>query len=519
MLTPFVNEPATDFSVSSHRAAYESALAGARARLGRDWPLIIGGRRVPSSDVIVSSNPARHQEIVSRHAAARAEDVDAAIESAREAFQDWSRLPAVERATVIARAAQILRRRKHEFSAWMTLEVGKTWPEADMDTAEAIDFCEFYAREALRWAGEQPLVPQPLELVELRYLPLGVALVLPPWNFPLAITCGMTVAALVTGNTVVLKPSSDAPHVAAILCEALFEAGVPPGALNLMTGGGGKIGDHAVDHPRVRLISFTGSRDVGVRIHERAAKLQPGQRWLKRVIAEMGGKDAIVVDSDSDLDAAAQAIVTSAFGFSGQKCSACSRAIIVGDAYDRVLEGVVERARKLVMGSPENPATQVGPVVNGRAYDKMLEYIAVGRSEGRVVLGGEGDKAEGWFVQPTIVADVPPAARISCEEIFGPVLALTKAASFEEAISFANATEYGLTGAAWTRDRRHAQLARESFHVGNLYLNRKCTGAMVGGHPFGGFDMSGTDSKAGGRDYLGLFLQAKSIAERLIPPA
>ncbi len=519
MFTPFVNEPGTDFTQPAHRAAYEAAIKTVRSQLGREHPLRIAGHSASTGKELVSHNPARHGEVVSRHASARPEDAKAAIGAATEAFTSWARLPVIERATVIARAAQILRRRKHEMSAWMTLEVGKTWPEADLDTAEAIDFCEFYAREALRWGGTQPMTPQDTEAVDLSYIPLGVGVVIPPWNFPLAIACGMTCAALVTGNTVVLKPSSDAPAIASVLCDVLFEAGVPEGALNLVTGGGGAIGDTLVDDPRVRFISFTGSKDVGIRIHERAAKVHPGQRWLKRVVAEMGGKDAIVVDADTDLDAAAQAIVTSAFGFSGQKCSACSRAIIVDSVHDEVLERIVEKARKLVMGSPENPASHVGPVVNEKAYGKILEYVGIGRKEGRVVLGGEGDRSEGWFVQPTIVADVAADARLSCEEVFGPVLAVTRAPNFEAAIEMANATEYGLTGAAWTRSRRHAALARERFHVGNLYLNRKCTGAMVGGHPFGGFNMSGTDSKAGGRDYLGLFLQAKSVAERLIPPA
>ena len=373
MLTPFVNEPATDFSTPSERDAYVAALKLVRGRLGAEHPLVIGGERVATGAWFQSVNPARHAEVVSSHASARSEDVDRAVDAAWAAFGEWSRLPAHERAMVAARAAQILRRRKHEFSAAMTLEVGKTWPEADLDTAEAIDFCELYAREALRWAGPHELTPQPFEDVELRYIPLGVGLVIPPWNFPLAITCGMTVAALVTGNTVVLKPSSDAPFIASMLCEALFEAGVPAGALNLVTGGGGKIGDHAVDHPRVRFVSFTGSREIGTRIYERAAKVQPGQRWLKRVVAEMGGKDAIVIDADTDLDAAAQAVVTSAFGFSGQKCSACSRAIIVESVHDDVLDRIVEKARRLKMGSPESPESQVGPVVNRKAFDKMLE--------------------------------------------------------------------------------------------------------------------------------------------------
>src|SRR5436190_10277050 len=432
MLPPFVNEPATDFSLPREREDFKAALSLVREQLGRDWPLRIGGKHVTTGATFESRNPAISSEVIGRYASARPEDVDAAVDAATAAFPAWSALPAVERAMVIARAAQILRRRKHEMSAWMVLEVGKTWAEADMDTAEAIDFCEFYAREALRLAEPQPLTPQPFEAVEQRYLPLGVGLVIPPWNFPLAIACGMTTAALVTGNTVVLKPSSDAPGIANALVNVVEEAGVSPGALNLVTGGGGKIGDHAVDHPKVRFISFTGSKDIGIRINERAAKVQPGQRWLKRVVAEMGGKDAIVVDSSADLEAAATAIVASAFGFSGQKCSACSRAIVVGDAYDRVLAMAIEKTKALKMGSPESPDTQVGPVVNEKAHDKIASYFEVGRSEGRVVAGGKGDKSKGWFLEPTIVADVLPESRISCEEIFGPVLAFTKASSFEE---------------------------------------------------------------------------------------
>ncbi|PMP84950.1 MAG: 1-pyrroline-5-carboxylate dehydrogenase, partial [Chloroflexus aggregans] len=416
--------------------------------------------------------------------------------------------------------AAIMRRRKEELAAWMMHEVSKNWVEADADVAEAIDFCEWYARQALALQGErQPLVPYPGECNELRYIPLGPGLAIPPWNFPLAITTTLTVAPIVVGNTVVLKPSPRAPVTANLLVQILEEAGLPPGVVNLVTGEDAVIGDFLVDHPLVRFIGFTGSKNVGLRIQQRAAVRQPGQNWLKRSILEMGGKDAIIVDETADLEAAATGIVISAFGFQGQKCSACSRAIVVDRVYDQVLQRVIEKARALRLGNPTKPETDMGAVIDQRAFDSISQYIAIGQEEGRLVAGGEVIDHElvkdgGFFINPTIFADVKPHARIAQEEIFGPVLAFIRAANFDEALAIANDTEYGLTGGLYSRNLERLERAREEFHVGNLYFNRKCTGALVGVQPFGGFNMSGTDSKAGGSDYLRLFTQPKVITER-----
>ncbi len=514
-LPEFRNEPLTDFSRPENRASMEAALAKVGFDLGREYPLLIGGQRVRTERRLRSTNPARPDEVVGVHLAADADQARQSIAAAHEYFPCWSSRPAAERAEVLLGAARIFRQRKHEFSAWMIYEVGKTWTEADADVAEAIDFCEYYAREALRLSGPQPLTPIPGEKNELRYLPLGVGVVIPPWNFPLAIAAGMATAALVTGNTVVLKPSSDSPTIAAKLVEALLEAGCPPQAISFLTGSGSTIGDALVEHPLTRFVAFTGSKEVGLRINELAARPQPGQRWIKRVVAEMGGKDAIIVDSDTDLEKAAGGVLASAFGFQGQKCSACSRAIVVDSIYDRFLERLTERARQITVGPPEDPKSYMGPVINERAMNSILRYIDLGRGEGRVITGGERAPGDGYFVEPTIIADIDRQARLFQEEIFGPVLAMTRARDFDDALDLANDSEYGLTGAVFTNDRQKLEKARERFFVGNLYFNRKCTGALVGGHPFGGFNMSGTDSKAGGPDYLLLFTQAKAISEKL----
>jgi len=513
----FRNEPFTDFSVPANRQAFETALQSAEHDV-RDWPLVIAGARVTTDGWLTSHNPARHKTLVGRVARATKAEADRALDTAWAAFETWSRLEATERARVVMRTAAVLRRRKHEFSATMVLEVGKPWAEADADVAEAIDFCEFYAREALRLAEPQTLTRLPGTDNDLVYLPLGVGLIVPPWNFPLAILTGMTAGAIVAGNTVLLKPSSLTPIIGAKLMEALEEAGLPPGVVNFIPGPGGEVGEYLIDHPRIRFVSFTGSREVGCHIHETAARVHPGQKWLKRVIAEMGGKDAIVVDdtlSDSQLDAAAEAVVASAFGFAGQKCSACSRLIAVNSVYDALVGKVVDRAKTLRVGDPKAFETQMGPVADGGQFRKITEYTEIGRREGKLVLGGGSDSKEGFYVEPTIFGDVDPAARISREEIFGPVLACTRAPDWKAAIGIANDTDYGLTGAFFSQDRSRLAHARREFHVGNLYLNRKCTGALVGVEPFGGFNMSGTDSKAGGRDYLLLLTQPKTISERL----
>jgi 1-pyrroline-5-carboxylate dehydrogenase len=516
MPSEFNNEPLTDFSDADNANAMKNALSKVASELGGEYDLIIGGKKRKTKDHIRSTDPSNPNTVVGTSAKATSDDAEEAIQIATEAFESWKRVRPEERAEYLFKAAATIRERKHEFSAWMIYEVGKSWPEADADTAEAIDFLEFYGREMIRLAKEQPLTPIPSEKNRLEYIPLGVGAVIPPWNFPLAIMLGMTSAAFVAGNTVLLKPSSDAPVIAAKFMEVLEEVGLPPGVVNYVPGSGAQVGDYIVQHPKIRFIAFTGSKEVGLRINQEAATPRDGQIWIKRAILEMGGKDSIVVDSDADLDEAAKSVVASAFGYQGQKCSACSRAIIVEDAYDQVTKKIVEETKKLQQGAPyESKDVYVGPVVNNAACEKILDYIQVGKTEGELVHGGHRAAGEGYFIHPTVFTDIPADARISQEEIFGPVLACIKAKDFDDALEIANNTEYGLTGSVYSNDRAHLGKAGETFHVGNLYYNRKCTGALVGVHPFGGFNMSGTDSKAGGRDYLLLFTQAKTISEKL----
>ncbi|MDJ1630261.1 L-glutamate gamma-semialdehyde dehydrogenase [Bacillus velezensis] len=417
-----------------------------------------------------------------------------------------------ERPFCSARTAKV-RRRKHEFSALLVKEAGKPWNEADADTAEAIDFMEYYARQMIELAKGKPVNSREGEKNQYVYTPTGVTVVIPPWNFLFAIMAGTTVAPIVTGNTVVLKPASATPVIAAKFVEVLEESGLPKGVVNFVPGSGAEVGDYLVDHPKTSLITFTGSREVGTRIFERAAKVRPGQRHLKRVIAEMGGKDTVVVDEDADIELAAQSIFTSAFGFAGQKCSAGSRAVVHEKVYDQVLERVIEITESKVTAKPDSADVYMGPVIDQGSYDKIMSYIEIGKEEGRLVSGGTGDDSKGYFIKPTIFADLDPKARLMQEEIFGPVVAFSKVSNFDEALEVANNTEYGLTGAVITNNRKHIERAKQEFHVGNLYFNRNCTGAIVGYHPFGGFKMSGTDSKAGGPDYLALHMQAKTISE------
>jgi 1-pyrroline-5-carboxylate dehydrogenase len=512
-LAPFVNEPLTDFSVASKAQAFRQALARVRASLGKTHPNVIGGKRYDLPAKIRSTNPARPDELIGAFPASGPAEADRAIAAAEAAFPAWAETSFEERARLLVEVARILRDDKHVYSAWMVLECGKSWGEADADTAEAIDFCEYYARQALRYAAGVEVVPTEDEN-RCYYVPLGVGVVIAPWNFPLAILCGMTVAALVTGNTVVMKPAAESPTIAWMLFQALEQAGLPPGVANFVTGDGSKVGARLVQHPRTRFISFTGSKEVGLWITEEAAKRAEGQPWIKRVVTEMGGKDAILVDRTADLEAAAKGIVAAAFGYQGQKCSACSRAVVEAPVYDEVLRRVVALAREIRMGDPEEPATPFGPVISEKARKKTLEYLEIARQEGTIVLGGKAPDRPGWFVEPTIVKDVPPGGRVAQEEIFAPVLAFVRAKDFEDLLRIGNGTEFGLTGSLYSRDEGHLEEAVRRFHVGNLYLNRKCTGALVGAQPFGGFNMSGTCSKAGGPDYLGLFLQQKSVARR-----
>lgn len=513
-MIPYKHEPFTDFTIEENKVAYEEALSLVGSYLGEHYPLVIGGEKVTTAEKITSSNPANKQEVIGSVSMADQQLAEKAMQAAVSTFETWRKTNPDMRADILFKAAAIIRRRKHEFSALMTKEAGKPWNEADADTAEAIDFLEYYGRQMLELKNGVPVESRPGEFNRFHYIPLGVGVIISPWNFPFAIMAGTTVAAIVTGNTVLLKPASTTPVIAAKFVEVMEEAGLPPGVLNFVPGNGSEIGDYLVDHPQTRFISFTGSRDVGIRIYERAAKVNDGQIWLKRVIAEMGGKDTIVVDKEADLELAAQSIVTSAFGFSGQKCSACSRAVIVEDVYDQVLERAIQLTKELSVGNPADKYF-MGPVIDQNAFDKVMSYIEIGKKEGRIVVGGEGDSSTGYFVQPTIVADVDPKARLMQEEIFGPVVAFAKAKDFDHALEIANNTEYGLTGAVITKNRKNQEKAREDFHVGNLYFNRGCTGAIVGYQPFGGFNMSGTDSKAGGPDYLQLHMQGKTTSETL----
>ncbi|HEX5133945.1 MAG TPA: L-glutamate gamma-semialdehyde dehydrogenase [Thermoanaerobaculia bacterium] len=515
MLPEFRNEQLTDFSVESNRNAFRAALTTVQARLPIEGKNRIGGKKIGATKHFESVNPCDHKQVIGRFPQGTKEDAERAIESAWNAFPDWSRVAASDRSALLLRIASILRRRKHEFSSMMVLEEAKSWSEADADTAEAIDFCEFYAREMERLAQPQPLTPYPGEKNDLEFIPLGVCAVIPPWNFPLAILTGMTTAALVTGNTVVLKPSSDAAAIATMFLEAAEDAGIPDGVLNFLTGPGSTVGNTLVEHPKTRMIAFTGSRDVGLQISEKSGRVANGQLWIKRTILEMGGKDFILVDETADLDEAASGVVSAAFGFQGQKCSACSRLIVHEKVHDALLEKIVAKTRTLAVGDVRDPKNAVGAVINAGAQKKILEYVDLGRKEGKIVAGGEPGPGDGFFVMPTIVDGVKRGARIAREEIFGPVLAVLTVKDFDEGIAVANDTEYGLTGSLYSRDRERLARGKRELFCGNLYLNRKCTGALVGVHPFGGFNMSGTDSKAGGREYLYLFTQAKAISEKL----
>jgi 1-pyrroline-5-carboxylate dehydrogenase len=517
-LPEFKNEPLSDFKNNPEQfRRMKEAIEQVGKELGREYDLVIGGERVKTANKLISYDPAQKDRVVGVFSKADAALADRAVRTADEVFKSWSRTPAEERAQLLLRTGKTLRERRYYYAAWLVYEVGKSWPEADADVAESIDFTDFYSREMLRLDQPQRLTPVPGERNYLRYIPLGVGAVIPPWNFPMAILAGMTLASIVAGNTVVLKPSSDSPAVGYKFFEALEQAGMPAGVVNFCPCPGGSVGDVLVGHPRTRYVAFTGSKEVGLHINELAAKTAPGQIWIKRVVAEMGGKDSIIVDSEADLDAAVEGVAISAFGYQGQKCSACSRAIVDEKVYDAFLEKLKVRVEKIKVGPPTDPETFMGPVINASSKKSIQEYIEIGKLEGRLITGGGEAPGPGYFLQPTVIADVPPKARIAQEEIFGPVLAVIKAKDFDEAMEIANNTEYGLTGAVYTRNRRKLEKAAEEFFVGNLYLNRKCTGALVGAHPFGGFNMSGTDSKGGGQDYLLLFTQAKTIAERLAP--
>lgn len=512
-VTPYLNEPFTNFNDPANQAAMRHALDKVKAEFGRTYPLLINGKAIVTDAKLDSFNPAKTSEVIGTVSQANRVLIDEAMMAATQTFESWAYTKPEVRAGYLFRAAAVIRRRKFEFAAWMVYEAGKNWAEADGDVAEAIDFLEYYGREMLRLAEPHPLFPFPGEDNRLMYIPLGVGIVIPPWNFPLAILVGMTTSAIVTGNTVLLKPSPNASVIAAKFIEVMKEVGLPDGVINFVPGPPEEIGDYMTEHPKTRFVSFTGSRNVGLHIVERAAKTLPEQKWIKRVIAEMGGKDGIIVDKDANLAEAAAAIVVSAFGFQGQKCSAASRAILHTDVYDEVVSLVIEKAKQLKMGAPEDNAA-IGPVIDAVAYKRIQNYIEIGKSEAELVLGGGTGPSEGYFIEPTIFIGAKRENRIMREEIFGPVLAIHRASSFEEAVEAFNDTEYGLTGALFSNNREHLDFGAHHMHCGNLYFNRKCTGALVGVQPFGGFNMSGTDSKAGGPDYLLQFMQSKVVTER-----
>lgn len=517
MLMPYCTEPYVNFAEEGPRQKMLDALKLVESELGKTYPLRIGGKKIETDKKITSTNPAKNDQVIGYVSKANSDQAVEAIAAADEAFKTWSRVDPDIRARYLVKAAEILRTRIYEFSAWMVFEESKSWIEAYADACEAVDFLEFYGREMMRLGGAQAVTPYPGEENELRYIPLGVGAIIPPWNFPLAIMAGMTTAAFVTGNTVVLKPASGAPVIAAKFIEILEELMLPPGVVNFLPGSGAEIGDTIVEHPRTRFVAFTGSREVGIAIHEKAAKVNPGQIWLKRTILEMGGKDCIVVSENADLDAAAEGTVAAAFGFQGQKCSACSRLIVDEKVHDALVKKVVERAKKLTIGNTSaGENLNMAAVIDKPAYEKILSYVEIGKKEGKMALGDGKVPSGGFFVPPTIFTGIKRNDRLAQEEIFGPVLAVIKGKGLDDLLAIANGTDYGLTGALYSRDRMELERARHELHAGNLYLNRKCTGALVDIQPFGGFNMSGTDSKAGGRDYLLLFMQGKSVTERWV---
>lgn len=513
----FRNEPPADFTLETQRNAMVRALEKVGRELGRSYPLVIGGRDVYTAESLPSLNPAMPGQQVGQVAAAQAGDVTAAVHAARAAFPKWARSTPDERVRLLRRVAGIMRERRAELAAWEVIEVGKTWGEADADVVEAIDFCEFYAREMQRLGRGRLTQEVPGEVSIEHYVPRGVAAVIAPWNFPLAILCGMTTAALVAGNTVVVKPAEQSSVIGALFVNVLREAGAPEGTVNLLTGQGEITGAALVQEPDVDLIAFTGSREVGLRIWQAAGQTHPRQRNLKKVICEMGGKNAMIVDRDADLDETVLAVVQSAFSFQGQKCSALSRLITVGDAGNKLLPRLVEATATLKIGLPAEPGTDLGPVIDLDALTRINAYRDLARREHKVLFEGAVPKhLDGYYVPPLIAGEVPPGARLAQEEVFGPILAVMPARDLTEALAIANGAAFALTGGIFSRSPRNIERVRREFAVGNLYVNRGITGAIVGRHPFGGFLMSGGGTKAGGHDYLLNFMFPRVVTENTV---
>ena len=509
----FQNEPQRNFAQVDSRVGMQQAIANVRSQLGRQWASSSAGLRL-TGPLIESRNPGRPDEVVARLSSASSEDVEQAVRRAVQAWESWRDTATERRVDIMRAAASLMRKRRDELAAWEIMECGKPWREADADLAEAIDFLEFYGADWRRIASPRRLGQEPGELNLRLYSPRGVTAVIAPWNFPLAIPTGMVSAALVTGNPVIFKPSERSPMMGHWLTEILQEAGLPEGVLCCLPGGP-DIGRALVRHPDIATIAFTGSKDVGLGILKDAGTLMPGQHMVKRVLAEMGGKNAIIVDETADLDDAITGVVSSFTGYAGQKCSACSRAIVHAAIYDGFLERLKEAVLSLKVGNPEEPGTQVGPVIDGRAQSKIQDYIEIGKKEARLLVEGTV-MGPGWYVGPTVFADVVPTHRVAQEEIFGPILSVMKAASFQEALTLANSTTYALTGGVYSRSPGNLELARQRFDVGNLYLNRPITGALVGRQPFGGHRLSGVGAKAGGEEYLTQFVVTRVVSEQTL---
>ena len=511
----YENAPLVNFVYEQNQDRMREALAHVRTQLGQKYPLVINGEKVWTEKTIASINPSSPEDVVGHVAEAGIPEAERAVKAARDAFEKWSRTSFETRCRLLERAADIMHRRRFELSALEVFEVGKAWAEADGDIREAMDFCRFYAHQ-MRLIGRPRLTQHVLgEESYQHYWPRGVALIIAPWNFPMAILCGMTTAALVTGNTVIMKPAEQSAVIGAMLMEIFEEAGVPPGVLNYLPGKGSVMGAHLVDHKDVDLIAFTGSREVGLRIWESAGKTREGQRELKRVICEMGGKNAVIIDADADLDEAIVDTIYSAFGYQGQKCSACSRLIILEEIYPRAIERLLNAAASLRVGNPEEPGIMVGPVIDGTAFKRILEYIDIGKNESRLAFQRADVPQKGFFIPPTIFTNVSPKTRIACEEIFGPVLSVMKARDLDEAFEIANSTEFALTAGFFSRSPANIERAKAEIVAGNVYVNRSCTGAVVGRHPFGGFKMSGGGTKAGGADYLLQFVVPRVVTENI----
>jgi RHH-type proline utilization regulon transcriptional repressor/proline dehydrogenase/delta 1-pyrroline-5-carboxylate dehydrogenase len=515
----FRNTPPSDFSRPETREAFKRGLEQARALFPMDVPLLINGKRIETAEKISSLDPAHHSRVLAQASSATEEHVNKAVKAARAAYGDWARTPAEQRAGVLLRAARLIEERKYLLTGVIVHESGKPWREADADVDEAIDFLEFYAREMARLGRPRRLQNYLLgEHNDLSYHPLGIVAVIGPWNFPLAIPVGMASAALVAGNTVLLKPAEQTPLIAYLWVRIMEEAGLPPGVLNFLPGRGEVCGARMVSHPDVNMVVFTGSREVGLHIIREASAVPEGQHFVKRVVTEMGGKNAIIVDSSADLDSSVPDTIYSAFGFAGQKCSACSRLILVAEIYEDYLKRLKEGVESLKIGLPEHPATQVGPVIDEEAAAKVQRYIEIGQKTARTIHISElGTLREtGYFVPPSVFAVDSPTHRLAQDEIFGPVLSVIKARDFDEALDIANSTAYALTGGVHSRTPSNLRRAREEYHAGNLYLNRTITGAIVGRQPFGGYRLSGIGSKAGGPDYLKQFLVARVVSENMM---